>query len=452
MTDMPAGWSTAPLSAIAEVLRGVTFKKADARNDPADGLLPILRATNINGHLSLESDLVYVPEHYVSEKQRVQVEDIIVAASSGSAAVVGKSARLKRDWTGGFGAFCAVIRPSSLMAPGYLAHFVASPAVRRTWTNQALGTNINNLKLSDIENTAVPLAPLPEQHRIVAAIEERLSRLDAAMAALERAEQNLRRMRAAAFEAVVDRGDPTEPLGALGEGPGSIVDGPFGSNLKTEHYVPTGPRVIRLQNVGAEGDFVDARAHITQSHFERLQRHSVRTGDIVCAILGEVLPRAVIVPEGIAPAIVKADCPRVRLSADVNATFVWGVLNSPSTRRLVATKIKGVGRPRLTLRELKRIPVPLPSRVEQDKRALLLTETLTNIKRLESQLVESRRHVASLHSSVLSSAFSGKLVPQDPTEGPASVLLDRVIGDGFSRHDRVRTRQRGTPERERDKA
>src|SRR5262245_6005410 len=72
---------------------------------------------------------------------------------------------------------------------------------------------------------------------------------------------------------------------------GSITDGPFGSNLKTEHYTESGPRVIRLQNIG-DGKFIDEQAHISESHFRKLVKHEVRTGDIVVAMLGETLPRA----------------------------------------------------------------------------------------------------------------------------------------------------------------
>src|SRR5207247_739912 len=52
--------------------------------------------------------------------------------------------------------------------------------------------------------------------------------------------------------------------------PNSITDGPFGSNLKTKHYTDSGPRVIRLQNIG-DGVYVDEEAHISQAHFQRLQ-------------------------------------------------------------------------------------------------------------------------------------------------------------------------------------
>src|ERR1019366_5130751 len=43
--------------------------------------------------------------------------------------------------------------------------------------------------------------------------------------------------------------------------PRSITDGPFGSNLKTEHYTDTGPRVVRLQNIG-DGKFQNQQHQI----------------------------------------------------------------------------------------------------------------------------------------------------------------------------------------------
>src|SRR5688572_14842785 len=89
--------------------------------------------------------------------------------------------------------------------------------------------------------------------------------------------------------------------------PGDLTDGPFGSNLKTEHYQESGPRVIRLQNVG-DGAFLDDQAHISAAHFSRLRKHEAIAGDIVVAMLGSNLPRACAVPSSVGLAIVKADC------------------------------------------------------------------------------------------------------------------------------------------------
>lgn len=126
----------------------------------------------------------------------------------------------------------------------------------------------------------------------------------------------------------------------------AITDGPFGSNLKSSHYQDSGPRVIRLQNIG-DGVFIDAKAHISTEHFEELRKHAVEAGDLVVAMLGTTLPRACVIPLHVAPAIVKADCARVRLNAQLlRPAIANAALNSRPTRERVAGLLKGIGRPR----------------------------------------------------------------------------------------------------------
>lgn len=155
------------------------------------------------------------------------------------------------------------------------------------------------------------------------------------------------------------------PLGELAAGEArAITDGPFGSNLKSEHYTQTGPRVIRLQNVG-DGEFIDARAHISAERFEMLRAHEARPGDVVVASLGDALPRACVVPTGIGPAIVKADCPRIRPGSAVEARYLMHALNSPAVREQGQQAIHGLGRPRLKLAELKKLLIPIAPLDEQ---------------------------------------------------------------------------------------
>lgn len=206
----------------------------------------------------------------------------------------------------------------------------------------------------------------------------------------------------------------------------AITDGPFGSNLKSAHYTTKGARVIRLQNIG-DGIFLDAVAHISESHFASLQKHSVLAGDIIIAMLGEVLPRACVVPEGIAPAIVKADCARVRANVGlISPTLLGFFLGSDPTRKRVTGLVKGIGRPRVNLGSLRGIPIPIPSRDEQmqiestlDAHAFSMGEQLGAI---ELGLKKS----AAQRKNILQAAFSGQLVPQDPNDEPASVLLARI--------------------------
>ena len=162
---------TARVGDLAEQLRGVTFAKVDASPDPGVGLLPILRAGNIqDGRLSFD-DLVYVPASKVRPKQRVLTNDVVITASSGSLDVVGKAARSLTDFEGGFGAFLKVLRPGDGVDPAYFSHYFQTPSYRRRISTLASGANINNLKNAHLDDLEIPLPPLPEQRRIAAILD-----------------------------------------------------------------------------------------------------------------------------------------------------------------------------------------------------------------------------------------------------------------------------------------
>ncbi|MAO55990.1 MAG: hypothetical protein CMM61_09845 [Rhodospirillaceae bacterium] len=168
MMDIPS----APLGEIASIVRGVTFSKSDAVNQPADGHLPVLRAGNIQDSLVLDDDLVYVPREKVNEKQILRKGDIVICTSSGSSEVVGKTARATHDWEGSFGAFCAGIRARrNKCDPSFLFYYLKSPQFR-LWTQRSSGANIKNIRKSELDLFEVPLPPLSEQRRIAAILDK----------------------------------------------------------------------------------------------------------------------------------------------------------------------------------------------------------------------------------------------------------------------------------------
>lgn len=210
---------TAQIGDVADLVRGVTYKKQDASSEPAPGLVPLLRATNIHGELDFDG-LVYVHESCVSEDQHLAPGDSVIAASSGSLSVVGKSATLRHEWVGTFGAFCYALRPNSAhVAPFYLSYFLQTSEYRSQVSRLAAGVNINNLKRQHLEELDIPLVSLTEQHRIVEAIESYFTRLDDAVANLERVQRNLKRYRASVLKSAVEgRLVPTEAELARAEG------------------------------------------------------------------------------------------------------------------------------------------------------------------------------------------------------------------------------------------
>ena len=461
---MSSSWQQVVISDVAELVRGVTYAKENSRDTPAKGFSPILRATNIQDScLVLESDLVYVPSDNVSPTQRLRAGDIVMATSSGSKHLVGKSALMSTDWVGSFGAFCAALRAKPNIDPRYLSAFLQSPAYWKQVTKKALGVNINNLRRGDIETLALPLPALDEQREIVAEIEKQFSRLDEAVANLKRVKANLKRYRASVLkDAVEGRLVPTEAELARREGrsfetgeqllqriletrrkewqgrgkhkapvnfdsteldelpdgwtwasidqlaapdPNSITDGPFGSNLKSEHYHETGPRVIRLQNI-KDGEFANAYAHITQEHFERLYKHQIYAGDLVIASLGENPPRACIIPPTVGHAIVKADCIRFKPHSALSVEYLNTALNCQPTRKRVKDVLHGIGRPRLSLGEIRAIALPIPPAAEQSRIDAEVDRRISLIRSVESEVDTNLKRAQALRQSTLAKQFS----------------------------------------------
>ena len=152
----------------------------------------------------------------------------------------------------------------------------------------------------------------------------------------------------------------------------SAVDGPFGSNLKTEHYVTEpGVRVLRLQNIG-NGEFIDTdKAWISEAHAKKLARHAVEARDLLIGSLGDdrrLFGRACLYPDSSQPAIVKADVFRVRCKNDMLAHgFAFRLFNLPRWRSDLVGLAQGVTRDRVNLSNLMLIRLPVPRSVDEQR-------------------------------------------------------------------------------------
>jgi len=206
----------------------------------------------------------------------------------------------------------------------------------------------------------------------------------------------------------------------------SITDGPFGSNLKTSDYTDSGPRVVRLQNIG-DGVFIDEKAHIGRKHYQALKDYAVFAGDLVIRALGTPVPRACKIPDLLGPAIVKADCIRFKVASEfISPDYIMWALNSPPVQERTGQMIHGIGRPRLKLGEIKSIALPLPPFEEQSEIVREVERRLAAADRLAATLKQQLIRAGATRQSLLREAFAGRLVPQDPNDEPASFLLERI--------------------------
>jgi len=201
---------------------------------------------------------------------------------------------------------------------------------------------------------------------------------------------------------------------SLNEIVASAVDGPFGSNLKTEHYVnEPGVRVVRLQNIeGGRFDESD-EAFVSEDHALSLQRHQVVSGDLLVASMGDEnhpLARACLYPAHLPPGIVKADCFRLRMKTTMAANgFVMLFLNCPSTRRELNVLGQGVTRDRVNLTTLLTLRVLQPP-IEEQRHIVKMIEALD--LRIQTEEVFHSK-LAFLKSGLMTDLLTGRVrVPE----------------------------------------
>ena len=161
-------------------------------------------------------------------------------------------------------------------------------------------------------------------------------------------------------------GDPiTNPKGwpvmSMRESSTLLSDGPFGSNLKTEHYRNSGIRVIRLQNI-CLGYFDDTdKAYISVEHYEKLKKYTCRPGEIVIGTLGEPNFRACVIPTYIDMSINKADCVHyIPKSELLNNVFACAYINCKRTLQIATSNIHGTTRARIAAGQVNSIPIYIP--------------------------------------------------------------------------------------------
>lgn len=220
-------------------------------------------------------------------------------------------------------------------------------------------------------------------------------------------------------------------LYSLGEcSDNAFADGPFGSNLKSEHYtnVPE-VRIIQLSNIGENGWRDKNVKYTTFSHAETIKRSMVEAGNIVIA---KMMPagRAIEVPVKEKGYILSSDAVKFVPHRSINKSFLLYAINSNVFREQIYTEVQGITRVRTSLTKLKKYLIPLPPLAEQKRIVARLDEILPLIDVYEKAYNElqelNTKFPVNLKNSLLQMAIEGKLVEQRPEDGNAADLLKQI--------------------------
>jgi type I restriction enzyme, S subunit len=433
MTGLPEGWVLEAVGKVSRYFRGVTYDKTQAHSDAGAGRVTVLRANNLMENAFELSDLVYIDERAVSTGQLICAGDIVFAMSSGSKRHVGKSVLATRDMSAAFGAFCGLLRPNVAIAPAFLAWQFHGHAFRKFVEGVAMGTNINNLKSSELVAYEVVIAPLPEQHRIVAKIEELFSELDAGTASLTRARAQLKTYRQALLKAAFE-GKLTAPWRAAGKPwrqtrlGDEITFLTSGSRGWAHHYADQGEIFIRAQNLKHDRlDLTDiAYVQLPAGATEGL-RTRVQIGDVLVTITGANVTKTGMVNRDLGTAYVSQHVALCRPGPNLRPEFLyWYLLSEAGGHRQLNAAAYGAGKPGLNLENIREVTLRLPCLEEQDEIIAHIGALLSDEEDISQTIHNELTRITALRQSILKRAFSGQLVAQDPADEPASTLLARL--------------------------
>ncbi|MFN8263173.1 MAG: restriction endonuclease subunit S [Chitinophagales bacterium] len=170
----------------------------------------------------------------------------------------------------------------------------------------------------------------------------------------------------------------------------SFTGGPFGSNLKAEHYTSTGIRIIQLQNIG-DGEFIDDyKIYASAEKANELLSCNIYSGEIILSKMGDPVGRACIIPNHLERCIMASD--GIRLVIDekrFSKYFVYALINSKQIREAIERKSTGSTRKRIGLDELKKIKLPKPLKIEEQQRIASCLSSLDDLITAQNQKLEA---------------------------------------------------------------
>ncbi|MEZ7497121.1 restriction endonuclease subunit S [Flavobacterium sp. Arc3] len=170
-----------------------------------------------------------------------------------------------------------------------------------------------------------------------------------------------------------------------------FTGGPFGSDLKSEHYTQSGVKILQLQNIG-EGKFIDKGiVYTSEEKANELISCNIYPDEIILAKMAPVA-RCCKVPSTDERYVMCSD--GIRLSVDTNKydnDFVFQALNSKYFRDEAESKSTGTTRARIGLNELKQICLAVPNSLpEQQKIAKILSAVDDKIEVIDQQIIETQ--------------------------------------------------------------
>lgn len=287
-----------------------------------------------------------------------------------------------------------------------LREILLQDSVTKGFESVSRGTSNSQKRIapSDFLNFSFALPPLAEQHRIADAlscVDDMIRALDEVIAKKRQIKEGLMQQLMTGIQRVDGRRSElvlTEMglvpkdwrLAKLKDFIEDINDGPFGSNLKREHYtLDREVRIVQLGNVGEDGWNDDNIKYTTFEHAKTLKRCIIPYGSV---IITKMMPagRAILCPNKDPMYIQGSDVIKVKFTSEIDNNFFVYYTKTRFYQEQIDSSLQGSTRARTNISKIKSIMIPLPAIEEQKRIVGILSCADAEILSLESHQAKYR--------------------------------------------------------------
>ncbi|KAA6343425.1 Type-1 restriction enzyme EcoKI specificity protein [termite gut metagenome] len=354
-------------------------------------------------------------EKYADKETSISIkeEDIVIVWDGSRSGLVLKGKK------GSLGSTLAKINTFSINET-FIFYFLLSKYEYLNKNTKGIGIpHINPLLLNELE---IALPPLNEQYRIVEKIEELFSEIEH----VEKSLINVNKLLNVYWQVILSNAFKSDNYSFLGSKTELITKG-ASPKWQGFNYVNDNKQTLFITSENIQDNHIDnSKAKYVEDSFNEKQPRSVlKRSDILLNIVGASIGRAACFNQDNKANINQAVA-LIRTSSEIDPLFLMYYLNSKKARDYYQIRAVDVARANLSLADVSDIPIPNFEIEVQRSIAQELDSQNTVIKNIEDNIHRELKRIDVLKQSILSKAFTGKLVSQNPNDESASELLKKI--------------------------
>ena len=320
----------------------------------------------------------------------------------------------------------------------WVHYFLSSPSARTYISESSTG---NQLSMRNISQKAllalkIPFPPLNEQRRIADKLDTTLAAVEACKQKLNSAAETTQRFRQAVLTAAVS-GELTREWrkenGLSGDwdlrAAKDVCTKVQSGGTPKEGFTEEGVPFLKVYNIVDQEVSFDYKPQFIdlEIHLSSMKKSRCIPGDVLMNIVGPPLGKVAIVPDSFDEWNINQAITLFRPSKEITTEWLYLILCEGSIVREIELTTKGsAGQKNISLTQCREFKFSCPS-IEEQLMAWSLAENLFKIaSNVEERIDRAANDLERVTPAILAKAFRGELVPQDPSDEPASVLLERI--------------------------